>query len=151
MKSLLTILLLLISLISYGQGVTGPAPTTEEEYNYVTKGYRVQIESGLDMKKGYSFQDMGEVRHGNYTFTVKGLLRETKNELAAMLIITKSDVSGRFYYICLPINNKDLFAKYFADINAWDEALTTSYCFVVSAYMSSMTSAAFELEKTSKN
>lgn len=31
-------------------------PTTQEEYNYVTKGYKIQIESGLDMKKGYSIK-----------------------------------------------------------------------------------------------
>lgn len=26
--------------------------TTQEEYNYITKGYKIQLESGLDMKKG---------------------------------------------------------------------------------------------------
>jgi len=30
--------------------------TTEEEYNYLTKGYKIQKESGLDMKKGYNLQ-----------------------------------------------------------------------------------------------
>lgn len=151
MKTLPTILLLLISVVSFGQGTTsGPAPTTEEEYNYLTKGYKVQIESGLDMKKGYTFQDMGEIKQGSYSFKIKGLMREAKNELAAMLIITKSDVSGRVYYVCLPINNPDLFARYFSDINAWDESLTTSYCYVVSAYLSSTMVAALELEKSAK-
>ena len=28
--------------------------TTEEEYNYITKGYQIQLSSGLDMKKGYA-------------------------------------------------------------------------------------------------
>ena len=103
------------------------------------------------MKKGYAFQDMGdEIEQGYYTFTIKGLIRETKNELAAILIITKSSVSGRVYYVCLPVNNPDLFARYCKDIDAWDEALTTSYCYVVSAYLSSMTSSAFELEKAAK-
>ncbi len=32
--------------------------TTLEEYNYVTKGYHVQLTSGLDMKKGYEFEDI---------------------------------------------------------------------------------------------
>ena len=152
MKTLTTTLLLLLAFSSFGQGTTdGPTPTTEEEYNYLTKGYKVQIESGLDMKKGYVLQDFGgEIKQGYYTFHVKGLMREAKNELAALLIITKSEVSGRVYYVCLPINNQDLFARYFADINAWDEALTTSYCYVVSAYLSSMTSTALELEKAAK-
>lgn len=25
--------------------------TTQEEYNYITKGYKIQLDSGLDMKK----------------------------------------------------------------------------------------------------
>lgn len=148
MKTLSTILLLLISIISFGQ--SEPAPTTEEEYNYLTKGYKVQIESGLDMKKGYVLEEWGDVKNGNYTFTIKGLIRETKNELSAMLVITKSDVSGRVYYTCLPINNPDLFTRYYNDINSWDESLTTSYCYVVSAYLSSAMSAMHELEKSAK-
>ncbi|HTF18331.1 MAG TPA: hypothetical protein VK658_09685 [Chryseolinea sp.] len=97
------------------------------------------------MKRGYTFEDQGEVKLGLYTFTVKSLIRETKNELAAILIITKSDASGKTYYVCLPINNKDLFVRYSNDINAWDEALTTTYCFVVSGYLSSMASATYEI------
>lgn len=40
------------------------------------------------------------------------------------------------------------FERYFADINAWDEALTTSYCSVVSKYLSSFLVAALELQKS---
>jgi len=52
----LTKLLLSIALFAsfniYGQSIK-TLGTTLEEYNYITKGYKVQIESGLDMKKGY--------------------------------------------------------------------------------------------------
>ena len=51
--------------------------TTEEEYNYITKGYKVQFESGLDMKKGYILKDMGEwnLKYDNISrgFAFKGL------------------------------------------------------------------------------
>jgi hypothetical protein len=151
MKTLMTTLLFLISLTCFSQATTEePKPTTDEEYNYLTKGYKVQVESGLDMKKGYNFQDMGEVNQGSYNFNFQGLIRETKNELAAILVITKSQVSGRVYYICIPVNNPDLLGRYLTDITAWDESLTTSYCYVVSAYLGSMTSHAFELDKTKK-
>ncbi len=132
------------------QTATIPAPTTEEEYNYLTKGYRVQIESGLDMKKGYAFIDHGEVKQGYYTFQFKNLLREEKNELAGILVITKSEISGKSYYICIPINNTELLGRYYNDINAWDESLTTAYCYVISAYLGTITSAAFELDKAKK-
>jgi hypothetical protein len=155
MKTLTTTLLLLVCLTAFGQFApdttqVGPNPTTVEEYNYLTKGYKVQVESGLDMKKGYSFQDMGQVKHGSYSFDIKGLIRDAKKELAGLLVVTKSDISGKSYYVCIPINNAELFAKYYADINAWDEALTTSYCYVVSAYFGQITASAFEMEKKVK-
>ena len=36
----------------FAQYLGTSAPTTEEEYNYLTKGYQTQISEGLDMKKG---------------------------------------------------------------------------------------------------
>lgn len=50
-KSTLILAAAFFSVTLFGQ-------TTEEEYNYLTKGYKVQIESGLDMKKGYEFKDL---------------------------------------------------------------------------------------------
>ena len=32
--------------------------TTLEEYNYISKGYKIQLESGLDMKRGYLLEDI---------------------------------------------------------------------------------------------
>ncbi|WP_421799825.1 hypothetical protein [Haliscomenobacter sp.] len=50
MKFFLSLILIAFCSISFAQG------TTQEEYNYVTKGYKIQQESGLDMKKGYSIK-----------------------------------------------------------------------------------------------
>jgi hypothetical protein len=144
--------LMFVSMAAFGQvTIKVPAPTSEEEYNYLTKDYKVQIESGLDMKRGYVFHDMGVMKQGNHTFTIKGLMRESKNELAAMFFITKSNLTGKVYYTCLPIGNPELFARYSNEVSAWDESQTTSYCHVVSAYMSSMALIALELEKQQKN
>lgn len=62
MKALATTLLLLAFVSnSFGQLANIElSPTTEEEYNYLTKGYRVQLESGLDMKKNYLLEDWGQ-------------------------------------------------------------------------------------------
>jgi hypothetical protein len=142
---------LTLSSSSYSQDSNTQAKgTTEEEYNYLSKGYKVQIESGLDMKKGYVFQDFGEVKQSSYSFNFKLLMRETKREVAGILVITKSEVSGNTYYVAIPIKNSDLMPKYYAVINGWDESLTTVYCYVISSYFANLTAAVGELEKKVK-
>jgi hypothetical protein len=150
-KVVLICLFMILKFDGFAQDAnTLPAGTTEEEYNYLSKGYKVQIEAGLDMKKGYLFQDFGEVKHSSYSFDFKLLIREAKKEVAGILVITKSEVWGHTYYVAIPVNNTELMAKYYSTINGWDEALTTSYCYVVSSYMANLTSAAMELEKRVK-
>lgn len=150
MKSIVVLFFVLTGASAWSQGASQESKTSEEEYNYLTKGYRVQIESGLDMKKGYILQDMGDVKQGSYSFAMKVLIREAKEELAGILVVTKSDISGKTYYVCIPINNPDLYSRYYADINGWDESLTTAYCYVVSAYFASVMSSAFEADKKLK-
>ena len=83
------------------------AQTTLEEYNYVTKGYRVQIESGLDMKKGYTFVDINAIRlsytTGGFRETeFKALFKEGARKPSAILcVFTRSD-NGSKEYICIP-------------------------------------------------
>ncbi len=111
-------------------------PTTMEEYNYMTKGYKIQVESGLDMKKGYSFKDMGEHKIGNYVFNVKKLIRENQRELAGTLIISHGEISGKTYYTAIPVNNAELMKLYGAEVGKWDSGLTGAYCYLISAYLS---------------
>lgn len=82
--------------------------TTQEEYNYITKGYKVQVESGLDMKKGYSLKDLGD---WGLTFGVekrrcefKALIREGQTTpCAIMMVYKRTDITtGANYYICIP-------------------------------------------------
>lgn len=152
MKTLLITLITFSTFAAFGQfgpdtTATGPSPTTEAEYNYLTKGYKVQIESGLDMKKGYTIVDASVVRRSSYTFDIKFLMREKNNEMAGILIITKSETWGNTYYICLPINNPDLINKYYASIAAWDKSLLLEYTLVTSSMFASMSSAVNEAEK----
>lgn len=82
--------------------------TTQEEYNYITKGYKVQIESGLDMKKGYSFQDYGTwglaESGAKRECEFKGLVRSGQTKPCAILMIyRRTDIpDGAKYYICIP-------------------------------------------------
>ena len=100
--------------------------TTVEEYNFLTKGYRIQIESGLDMKKGYQLLDLSTTTTGAYKFYFKELVRTQTNEVAAVLLIATSDVSGLTYYYAIPRNNNDLLGKFYNEIGLLDESMTTA-------------------------
>jgi len=82
--------------------------TTQEEYNYITKGYKVQIESGLDMKKGYTLVDLGKwsLTHSSEKreCEFKGLVRQGKTKpCAVMMIYRRTDIpNGAVMYICIP-------------------------------------------------
>ena len=83
--------------------------TSEEEYNYVTKGYKVQIESGLDMKKGYTLKDLGEwnLKYSDVSrgFAFKGLFRENDSIPCAVMAIYQKKRSGKAAisaYYCIP-------------------------------------------------
>lgn len=102
------------------------AQTTLEEYNYITKGYKIQIESGLDMKRGYELEKVRIVssynRANNNSFRrieVKKLVyvgSYSKRIAAYMLICervdydtyAKKDKSPEIeYYLCLPHPSSD--------------------------------------------
>ena len=87
------------------------------------------------MKKGYSFKDHGEVVAGNYTFTFKILTRDAKKEMAALLVVAKSAVSGNSYYLCIPHGNPDLTKKYNESISIWDSAILLAYSRTLSSYL----------------
>lgn len=77
------------------------AQTTVEEYNYLTKGYAIQIESGLDMKAGYKMI--------NVTDYIKKLVRIRDESIAGYLYISTfpyTDENEMTYqhteYICIP-------------------------------------------------
>ena len=100
-KGILLIFVLSLSLLSKAQ-------TTLEEWNYVTKGYQIQIESGLDMKKGYMITN-----NGSYTFNssdavrivnFKRLTRISRNEVCAIIVeyIRKSKSQVTVRYFCIP-------------------------------------------------
>ena len=82
---------------------TSQGQTTQEEYNYVSKGYSVQIESGLDMKKGYEITDLFKKSTNERTAELKVLYRlkgASKQIAAYMLIYTR--VNSAKEYICIP-------------------------------------------------
>ena len=78
------------------------------------------------MKKGYEFSNFAVTNIGAYNFDFKKLIRTNTQEVAAILIIAKSKVSGSTYYYAIPKNNMDLLERYYGEIGALDESMTTA-------------------------
>ena len=136
MKGLI-FLLLFVTAIAYGQKAiidesqepTVPV-TTQEEYNYATKGYKLDIETGRDIKKGYTVTDIPNpyYSHQNYSFNFKYLIRESTNEIAAILVIAKSNIWGNVYHICIPNYTSSIYyQQYLNSIIAWDKTMLSEY------------------------
>lgn len=100
--------------------------TTIEEYNYVTKGYKIQLESGLDMKKGYRVEYLNE---HTVTFTEKdkkierkttfyGLYRNLEKSPCALMLLYENNDSGQKKYMCIPHYNSsgEIWDAYFKDL-----------------------------------
>jgi len=139
MKSQLAICFLFYALITSGQDTLTAAqkgPTTLEEYNYLTKGYHIQVESGLDMKKGYRLDSLGSYVIGDYNFYVLKLVREANQELAGTLIIREGRVSGEKQYAAIPVDNSDLMKLHEADISKWPKYTLVDYCQLLALYTS---------------
>lgn len=141
MKKITLLITLLVTTYSFAQtqNNTPEIPgTTVEEYNYMTKGYKIQISSGLDMKNGYSFSDIGTINSGSYKFNYKMLNRVEENEIAGVLITAYSNVSGRTYYLGMPFNNENLSSNFYSSIASWDESMTTAFAQAMSRVSSKM-------------
>jgi len=103
-KTCLATLMFIVCLSVTGQ-------TTQEEYNYITKGYKIQIESGLDMKKGYSLYELhpsvlkwsnGETRNCYF----KALFRDGESKpCAIMMLYKRTDTTNQEHYFCIPTLN----------------------------------------------
>lgn len=113
MKKLFLFLLLSTSVDTFCQ-------TTIEEYNYCTKGYKVQLESGLDQKKGYTVHPLKTIEYDGlavHNFKLFQLTKQSDNKNVAALIV-KHNVKTFEYWYCIPNPNSDneILQKSYEDI-----------------------------------
>jgi len=105
---------------AYGQ-------TTLEEYNYVTKGYRIQLESGLDMKKGYLIEDIDKQATKERAAELQVLFRvKDGNKVIAAYMISYKRSGLPTEYICIPNPNssEEIMSKYWKQL--WDGSTLAS-------------------------
>lgn len=119
MKVLTTLLFSLFTVVLMAQ----VNPTTQEEYNYITKGYKIQQESGLDMKKGYSLKFYTETQvngkvelWGDASVVCAGLFRDGEKKPCAMMLFYQNFALKSKDYLCVPSHD--------ADKSLWDLHLT---------------------------
>jgi hypothetical protein len=98
--------------------------TTEEEYNYMTKGYASSIDAGLDIKKGYKINpDETEVINaGGYSFTFIQF-KKLNDELVGIIVKILTKSTGITKYIAIPVVNETLLTKFAATIKSFEENL----------------------------
>lgn len=104
MKKLLFLFALII--LSF-QGISqSTTPTTEEEFNMATTGYKMYLQMGLPMKPGYRVVDLKEYEYGERKMVLKGLYRPTELKPCAM-IIAYTRLRGAPEYYCIPSTDAD--------------------------------------------
>ncbi len=85
------------------------AQTSQEEYDYVTKGYAAQMGAGLPDKAGYTWQQGTEFTAGSRKISFKKLyqvVNEKEKNMKAILMIYEKDANTK-EYICIPHPNSE--------------------------------------------
>ncbi len=111
MKKTFSILLLLIGMLA--ANAQDQNPTTEEEYNYASGGYKLQLQMKLPMKKGYTATDFLVYEEGDRKCTFKAVLRDgEKFPCAVIMIYDRPRVNPE--YFCIPSADAapDLWSKF---------------------------------------
>src|SRR5690606_27050427 len=110
----LSVIALFVSFTLFSQVIT-----TDEEYNYLTQGYPLSLESGQDFKDGYELKEFNSITIKDYSYNLSYFIHSETNKVKAILIIAKKIKSGKdkVQYLCLPINSDKLFLKYIEEKN----------------------------------
>lgn len=99
----------LLALLILPFAISGISQTTLEEYNYVTKGVKTQIDNGLDMKKGYELEPVSQHETSSSTVTLVKLVQvenpDVRRTAAYMLIYNKLNYPEEI--ICIPNPNSE--------------------------------------------
>jgi hypothetical protein len=150
MKKLLLLSMLLFTLSANSQN------TSQEEYNFMIKGYQQMMESGLDMKKGYLLADtMRFTTQGQkYIFTFLNLVRQKDHTLAGTIILAESKIWNRRYYLGMIAADNQLHIDHERTLMVqisnfgWDNNIKTAFLQSLAEYLSlKMTSGYIDRDK----
>lgn len=125
-----------------------PPPTTQEEYNYATKGLPLQRAGGLDMKAGYVLSNAMSLSVSHYTIQLEDLVRSVNGTIACTVLEVSEGPAppqGGATYFCIP--NPGSPGDIWAQFNQAEQRITSSACLQAVTYalatrLSAMTTAA---------
>ncbi len=129
--------------------------TTQEEYNFMTKGYQQLIESGLDMKKGYYTADtLAFTTQGQkYEFYFMNLIRQKDKSLAGTIVVAISKTWNKRYYLGMTaaqsdnsIDHEQNLMVQIANYN-WDNNIKTAFLQALSEYLSLTLTKEYQFRK----
>lgn len=127
MKKIFILLIVLVNNVITAQENTNLSfspETTEKIYNYITKGYKIQLDSGLDIGlKGYTFGDDStpfssvinlDTKSMKRVNTFKLLYEDGKELPCAIMMITRRLDNDATNYYCIPSarSKSDLWLKF---------------------------------------
>jgi hypothetical protein len=129
MKKLIYILMF-CPLITLGQNEK--ITTTDEEFNYLFKEYKIDIENGNQNKLGYTLEKIMQFNIDNFTI-IYSSFKNNKGVKKAILVtlIKNKESSSKVFYRCLPINRPDLrnkVGKSFMVGNLYDNSIGSAMC-----------------------
>lgn len=110
--------------------------TTQEEYNFITKGYRFTIEYGLDMKKGYTMKSLKDYNFStSFHADIMGLFRES-GDLAGYLVRIEDGIFEKD--ICIPTENSsdDIWKQYDYLLQSLPLSTQRYYTIILSRFLS---------------
>ncbi len=106
--------IILVATLLVAGFINAQVSTSEDEYNYLTKGLDELQEKGLDdmTKKGYEFRSFFTDDVKDYIIEYRHFVNtDTKEVKAVSIKVTKKEKNDVSFY-CIPINNKKLEDKF---------------------------------------
>jgi hypothetical protein len=104
MKKLFFALFIMAASFSYAQ-------TTQDEYNYMAKGWLSMQQQGMGMKSGYATADKGKyvLEYGGYNLEVSvlNLTRTADNSSAGYIVMVHDTKKNNTQYFAVPTKNTD--------------------------------------------
>jgi hypothetical protein len=97
-------------------------PTTEDEYNFGSVGYKIQMQMKLPMKKGYSVIDLGGHEEPDRSVALKGLVRDGET-IPCAVIMVYSKINTPPEYFCMPTidASEALWNRFYESLNVITE------------------------------
>jgi hypothetical protein len=126
------------------------AQTTWEEYNYLTKGYRIQRESGLDAKKGYTVTLAVHERVQERDTKFYTCIRDGETNPCAFLVVYTNSKLNQQDYICIPHHASDrkMWMSYWQKLNRYSPEALLALNWGFASAMSYFAESAAEQTKT---